>query len=95
MRLRRTLLLLASIAATAITAPPVLQSRPRTQIHLAWSDILRCSPTTQPEPGQFERVGFRPTTSDLTLPVDIYDPGDCARTNEDVAVIASVQRGKA
>jgi hypothetical protein len=95
MRLRRTSLLLASIGAIAIAAPPAVQSQPRTQIHLALSDILRCSPTAQPEPGQFERVGFRSTASDLTLPVDIYDPGDCARTNEDVAAIASVPRGKA
>ena len=95
MRLRRISLLLASIAAIVIAAPPALQSQPRTQIHLALSDILRCSPTTQPAPGQIERVGFGSTSSVPTLPVDIYDPGDCARMNEDVAAIASAPLGNA
>lgn len=64
-------------------------------LHLALSDILRCSPVTEPEAGRLERVSFEFSrhgdehAKTLVVPADIYDPADCARRDQEAAAETS------
>jgi len=79
-------LLLAFTTVVASVLAPNLEADPRAPVHLALSDILRCSPASVPEPGRLERVG---STLDAAwiYPTNIYDPADCARGNQDLVEI--------
>jgi hypothetical protein len=93
-RLKSLLLVCTTVAASVLA--PNLEADSRAPIHLALSDILRCSPASEPEPGRLERVGSTPDDAWI-YPTDIYDPADCARANQDLVEVkpAPVPRSNA
>ena len=90
-RHHRDSLWLTVIAVASIAAAPGSLSEPRAPVHLTLNDILRCNPASEPEPGRLERVGLRISAFERerggvrSQPASIYDPGDCARSDQDLA----------